>query len=206
LVSAAGQRRERLGLRRPERLLPLSCIAAAIVLGASELMTTFQVSASGNVPLCSLQGTDRHHFAQLLLAVFGAATAIGAVIGGSRPAARATAAAGVIALLLFLIVDLPHANNVGSVASSCDLTATDATAKAIPEAGFWLELFGSLGLAVSGLALATLTPSQLHSLRPRWLVGSGTPPDDGGSEPSPGELAPPPADDPGAGPRRPEAP
>jgi hypothetical protein len=158
-------------------------VVAAIVLGASELMTTFQVSATGNIPLCALQGTDRHHFAQLLLAAFGGVSAIVAVVGGSRPAARATAAAGVIALLLFLIIDLPHANNVGSVSASCDLAASDATATAIPQAGFWLELLGSLGLAVSGVALATLTPRQLHSTRPRWLVGSGTPPED--EEPGP---------------------
>ena len=169
-------------VRRPERLLPFACLAAAIVLGASELMTTFQLSATGNVPLCLVDGTDRHHLAQLVLAGFGGLATIGAVLGGSRPAARATAAAGVLALLIFLIVDLPAANNVGSVSSACDLAASLQTAKAIPQAGFWLELLGSLGLAVSGLALATLTPSQLGSLRPRWLVGSGTPPADDADE------------------------
>jgi hypothetical protein len=164
------------GVRRPERLLPLACLAAAIVLGASELMTTFQLSATGNVPLCVVNGTDRHHLAQLVLALFGGLATIGAVLGGSRPAARATAAAGALALLLFLIIDLPAANNVGSISSACDLAAGLQTAKAVPQPGFWLELFGSLGLTVSGLALATLTPTQLNSLRPRWLVGSGTPP------------------------------
>jgi hypothetical protein len=166
------------GLRRPERLLPLACLAAAIVLGASELMTTFQLTGIGSNPLCGVDGTDRHHLAQLVLAVFGGLAAIAAVLGGSRPAARATAAAGVIALLLFLIIDLPAANNVGSISSACDLAADLQTAKAVPQAGFWLELLGSLGLAVSGLALATLTPRQLHAMRPRWLVGSGRPPDE----------------------------
>jgi hypothetical protein len=148
---------------------------AAIVLGASELMSTFQISATGNVPLCTLQGTDRHHLAQLVLAAFGASSAAIAVLASSRPAARATAAAGVIALLLFLIVDLPHANNVGSVSSTCDLAAADATAKAIPQAGFWLELVGALGLAVSGIALATLSVEQLGAIRPRLLVPAETP-------------------------------
>jgi hypothetical protein len=163
-------------LHRPERLLPLACIASAIVLGASEAMSTFQLSATGNIPLCVVNGADRHHLAQLVLAGFGGIAAIIAVVGGSRPAARATAAAGALALLLFLIIDLPAANNVGSVSSACDLSAGLETAKAVPQAGFWLELFGSLGLTVSGIALATLTPRQLNSLRPRWLVGSGTPP------------------------------
>jgi hypothetical protein len=154
--------------RGPERLLPFACIAAAAVLGASEFMHTFQISQTGNVPLCNLSGVDRHHLAQLVFAGFGAVAAVIAVLGSSRPAARATALAGVCALLLFLIVDLPHANNVGSVSSTCDLAAQDATAKAVPQAGFWLELVGALGLTVSGIALATLTSEQLAAIRPRW--------------------------------------
>ena len=164
-------------VRGPERLLPLACVAAAIVLGASELMNTFQISATGNVPLCTLGGGDRHHFAQLLLAGFGGMAAITAAVSGSRPAARATAAAGVIALLLFLVIDLPHANNVGSVSASCDLAAQTADAKAIPQSGFWLELVGALGLTVSGIALATLTPEQLRAIRPRWLGPERSPSD-----------------------------
>jgi hypothetical protein len=160
-------------VRGPERLLPLACVVAAVVLGASELMHTFQISATGNVPLCNLGGADRHHFAQLLLAGFGGMAAITASVAGSRPAARATAAAGVIALLLFLVIDLPHANNVGSVSSSCDLAAQTADAKAIPQSGFWLELVGALGLAVSGIALATLSDEQLRGIRPRWLSSEG---------------------------------
>jgi hypothetical protein len=167
-------------LGRPERLLPFACLAAAVVLGASELATTFRLTAAGNEPLCVQHGLDRHHFAQLLLAIFAGFATITAVVAGSRPAARATAAAGVIALFLFFLVDLPHANNQGSVAASCDAggALSFATAKAVPQGGFWMELLGALGLTVSGIALATLTPKQLHSLRPRWLVGSGTDPDD----------------------------
>jgi hypothetical protein len=167
-------------LGRPERLLPFACLAAAVVLGASELATTFRLTAAGNEPLCVQHGLDRHHFAQLLLAIFAGFATITAVVAGSRPAARATAAAGVIALFLFFLVDLPHANNQGSVAASCDAggALSFATAKAVPQGGFWLELLGALGLTVSGIALATLTPKQLHSLRPRWLVGSGTEPGD----------------------------
>jgi hypothetical protein len=162
-------------VRGPERLLPLACVLAAIVLGASEFMHTFQISQIGNVPLCNLTGTNRHHFAQLVLAAFGGVAAMVAVFAPSRPAARATAIAGVIALLLFLIVDVPHANNVGSVSATCDLASQEATATAIPQAGFWLELVGALGLAVSGIALATLTPEQLRAIRPRRLGGTERP-------------------------------
>ena len=173
-------RRSGAGLARPERLLPYTCLAAAVVLGASELATTFRLTAAANMPLCVQHGVDRHHYAMLLLAVFAGFTTITAVVAGSRPAARATAAAGVIALFLFFVIDLPHANNVGSISSACDLEAGGGliTAKAVPQGGFWLELIGALALSVSGIALATLTPRQLHSLRPRWLVGSGTEPGD----------------------------
>ena len=172
--------RARSTLARPERLLPFACIAAAIVLGASELATTFRLTAAGNEALCVQHGLDRHHFAQLLLAIFGGFATITAIVAGSRPAARAVAAPGVIALFLFFLIDLPHANNVGSISSACDLTAGGGliTAKAVPQGGFWLELIGALGLAVSGIALSTLTSKQLHSLRPRWLIGSGTEPDE----------------------------
>ena len=180
-MSSRAAERPRATLSRPERLLPYACLAAAIVLGASELETTFRLADPANATQCVQHGFDRHSYAQLLLAMFGAFAAIAAVLSGSRPAARATAAAGVIALLLFFIIDLPHANNQGTVGGSCDTGAAElfATAKAVPQAGFWLELIGSLGLAVSGIALATLSPRQLHSLRPRWLVGSGTDPKDG---------------------------
>jgi hypothetical protein len=182
-MSSRAAERPRAGLSRPERLLPYACLAAAIVLGASELETTFRLADPANATQCVQHGFDRHSYAQLLLATFGAFAAIAAVLSGSRPAARATAAAGVIALLLFFIIDLPHANNQGTVGGTCDTGAAElfATAKAVPQAGFWLELIGSLGLAVSGIALATLSPRQLQSLRPRWLVGSGTETkDDGG--------------------------
>ncbi len=94
-----------------------------------------------------------------------------AVVSGSKPAAVATAVAGGIALLVFLIVDLPDANNVGTLNNGSFFNA-----KAVPQAGFWLELIGALGLTLAGTALATLNSMQLHSLRPRWLLGSGTPP------------------------------
>jgi hypothetical protein len=86
----------------------------------------------------------------------------------------------VISLFLFFLIDLPHANNQGTVGGSCDTGSAElfATAKAVPQGGFWLELIGAVTLTVSGIALATLTPKQLQSLRPRWLMGSGAPPPD----------------------------
>ena len=158
-------------LPRPERLLPLACIAAAIALLASEFMTVFQLTPSGGEALCQLQAADRHHFALGVLAIFAIVGVLVAVVWASKPAALAVGAAGLLALLLFLIIDLPDAGNVGTL-GGCSPTTNGAffSATADPQAGFWLELVGALSLALSGAALATLSAEQLAELRPRWLT------------------------------------
>jgi hypothetical protein len=153
---------------RPERLLPLACVVAAGALFASELMTTFQLTDPGGLGQCSLQGADRHQFALGVLAIFAAGAVIVAVVWGSKPAAMAVAIAGLLALLLFLTIDLPKANNVGTLEGCSPMTNESLVdAKAVPQAGFWLEMVGALALALSGAALATLSPEQLAGLRPR---------------------------------------
>jgi hypothetical protein len=158
---------------QPERLLPFACIAAAGALFASELTTTFQFVPSGGEPLCAQQAADRHHLALGVIALFAIVAVVVAVLGASRPAAMAVAIAGLAALLLFLIVDVPDANSIGTLGDTSDLGQFDA--KAVPQAGFWLEMVGALALALSGAALATLTSDQLAALRPRRLRGPKDP-------------------------------
>jgi hypothetical protein len=157
--------------QNPERLLPLACIAGAGALFASELMTTFQLSTTGE-PLCNIGASGRHHFAMGILAIFAVAAVIVAVTSASKPAAIAVGIAGVIALILFLTIDLPHANNTGTLGGCSEATTGQFfEAKAIPQAGFWLEMVGALALALSGVALGTLNPEQLRAIRPGWLPG-----------------------------------
>jgi hypothetical protein len=159
---------------RPERLLPLACVAAALALLVSEFMTTFQLASTG-AAFCDVQAAGRHHFALGVLAIFSIIAVIVAVVGASKPAAMAVAIAGFLALLLFLIIDLPHAGNSGTLAGcSASTSGQFFEAKANPQAGFWLEMVGALALALSGLALATFTPDQLATLRPRWLALRGS--------------------------------
>jgi hypothetical protein len=173
-MNATERPAERL-LRRGERLLPFACISGAFVMGAAELMTTFDFTYAGGDTSVVQHAYDRHHYALLLLAVFAIGAVTVAILNGSKPAATAAAVTGAIGLLVFLIVDLPDANQVGALN---DPTHALFNAKAVPQPGFWLELVGSLGLALAGAALATLSPTQLFSLRPTWLVGSGSPPPD----------------------------
>ena len=138
-------------------LLVLACFASAMVLAASELMTTFEIVNPGGEPLRELEAGERHNYVMLLLSFFAVTALALTVLSGSKPAAVAVAVAGLMALLVFLIVDLPDAGQVGTV----DEPVFFANAEAQPQAGFWLELLGALSLAMSGAALATLRPDQL---------------------------------------------
>ena len=83
--------------------------------------------------------------------------------GAHRRPARRLRGRGVggIALLLFLILDLPDAGKLGDLE---DPIRGFASAKAEPQEGFWLEAIGATILALAGAAFATLTPSQLRAL------------------------------------------
>ena len=72
-------------------------------------------------------------------------------------AAVAIAVCGIVALLIFLIGDLPKVNNIGTL-NDPRQSFIDAEAK--PVAGFWLELAGALVLTVCGAALATMRPAE----------------------------------------------
>ena len=155
-------------------MLPFACVAAAGVLFASEFMTTFRLAQAGGDTLCTQQAADRHHYALVVLAAFAVVAVIVAVLSGSKPAAISVAIIGVLALLMFLIVDLPKVNNAGTLAGCSPTTAGEFfEAKALPQSGFWLEMVGALALTLSGVALATLSSEQLRAIRPRWL-GGGT--------------------------------
>jgi hypothetical protein len=154
------RRRERRALRIPavEILLPIACLASALVLGFSELLTTFELTPPGGEPLEVIEASERHSYALLILALFAIFALAVTVMSGSKPAAFAVAAAGGVALLIFLLGDLPRAGQIGTLD---DPRQSFIDAEAVPQAGFWLELIGALGLAVAGAALATLTPEQL---------------------------------------------
>ncbi len=82
-----------------------------------------------------------------VIAGFAILLTITAVWAGSRPAALGVAVMGVIALLIFLVTDLPDAGQVGTLD---DARQSFIDAEAVPQSGFWLEMLGALGLAISG--------------------------------------------------------
>jgi hypothetical protein len=146
-------------LPRTESLLVLACAAAAAMLAASQFVSLFELTPPGGEALQSVDAADQHGYATLVLAGFALVMLVVGIAARSEPisqvAAFAVAACGVVALLIFLIGDLPDANKIGTLD---DANESFIDAKAEPQAGFWLELVGALVLAVCGAALATMRP------------------------------------------------
>jgi hypothetical protein len=149
-----------IGRPRTETLLILACAAAAAMLAVSQFTDIFPLTPPGGEALKAIDASDQHGYATLVLAIFSlilmviAIAARGEQLG--QVAAVAIAVCGVIALLIFLIGDLPKVNNVGTLD---DPRQSFIDAEAKPVAGFWLELVGALVLTVCGAALATMRPA-----------------------------------------------
>lgn len=145
-------------LPRAEIVLPFVVVLGAVLLASSEFMTAFEFTPPGGEPQDSVSSADRHGYSMLILAICAIVATVVAVITGMRPVAVAVAVIGGVALLLFLILDLPDAGTRGSLEDF-------VTARAEPQAGFWLEALGATILALGGAAFATLDPDQLRALR-----------------------------------------
>ncbi len=148
---------------RLERLLPWACLAAAAVLIASELMVMFQFTPPGAEALSEQTARSRHGNAMFVIAGFAIFATLITVWSGSKPAAIGVVTMGVIALLVFLVTDLPDAGQIGTLD---DGRQSFIDAEAVPQAGFWLEMLGALALALCGAALASMSSEQLAELRP----------------------------------------
>jgi hypothetical protein len=147
------------GLPRTETLLVFACAGAAAMLGASQFTDIFHLTPPGGEALQAISSKDQHSYATLVLALFALILLL--VTLGTRDeqlsqvAAMGVGVCGLIALLIFLIGDLPDVNKIGTLD---DPRQSFIDAEAKPVAGFWLELVGSLVLTVCGAALATMRP------------------------------------------------
>lgn len=151
---------------RAEYLLPLTIVAAALMVAASEFMTTFEFTMGGEPQAVSV-ASDRHSYGLLILALLTVAGMAYAIATGLRAAAVATAGLGVTALLLFLVLDLPDAGKAGPLD---DDVLFFASARADPAAGFWFEAVGTVVLGLATVAFATLSSAQLRA--PAELIAS----------------------------------
>jgi hypothetical protein len=94
---------------------------------------------------CSQTGFERSSVALFLLGLVTFAMGWGAAFGGSRPAALALIAIGVVVLGITLLGDLPASDDAGLIGRDYD----QATASA--GMGLWFELIGGILAVVAGL-------------------------------------------------------
>ncbi len=172
---------------RVERLLPIACILGALVLIGSEFTEVFRFvplmpdESGARDALDAATGADRHSYAMLVLGLFAIGGTLIAIWAGSRAAAISVAASGLVALVLFLIVDLPDAGTTGALSGS---RVGFVEVETVTLLGFWLGMAGAVVLAVCGGALATLSSGQLLDLRPGQSRSPG--PDEA---PGPGDTS-----------------
>jgi hypothetical protein len=162
-------------LERTEMLLVLACAGAAGMLAASQFMSIFELTPPGGEAISEIDAADQHGYATLVLAAFALILLVVGIATRGQPisevAAVAVAVCGGIALLIFLIGDLPDLNSEGTLDDARD---SFVDAKAEPQAGFWFELVGSLVLTVCGAALATTRPDQAtRATQPPGEPGGG---------------------------------
>ena len=124
-------------------------LAGALCLIVAEFLTLYEIRAVTAVPEGGTQSVGGHHaYALAIIGIALVPMALGAVRGGSRPAAIAALVLAVVAVAIVLAVDLPDLNETGLIGRTYD------QAQARPREGFFVESLGA-ALALLG-ALATL--------------------------------------------------
>lgn len=153
------------------RLTVVTVLLGAIVVILSQFVTAYSLEDPLGATIATVTLADKHGLATTLFAVVAVLATIYAVASGARSASIAVIGMGIAVLLVFLFIDLPDVDSIG-LYNAAEAGTLDATGTA--SAGLWMELTGGIILVLGGIALATLTPNQLTSLRP-------------GDEPDPGD-------------------
>jgi hypothetical protein len=129
-------------------------VAAALLLVVSDFLTLREIKAVTAVPPGGETAGGAHHgYALVLIGVAMLPMAVGATLGGSRPAAVAGLALALAAAGIVLLVDLPALDETGLIGRTYDL------AKAHPKAGFYVECAGTALALAGGLAVLRMRPA-----------------------------------------------
>ena len=139
------------GVRIALLALPL---AGAGLLFAAEFSTLYDVRVVTAVPEGGTFDAGPHHgYALGVIAAGIVVMSLGAVLGGSRPAAVALLVLAAAALAIVLAVDLPDVNETGLIGRTYD------AAEAEPRAGFHLELAGACAALLGAALILALRPA-----------------------------------------------
>jgi hypothetical protein len=146
-------------LRAALLALPL---AGAGLLVAAELSTLYDVRVVTAVPEGGSFSAGGHHgYAQAVIAAGIAVMTVGAVLGGSRPAAIAILALAAGALAIALLVDLPDVHETGLIGRTYDAAVAE------PRAGLYLEIAGGCAALLGGALILIARPEPRRPARSR---------------------------------------
>jgi hypothetical protein len=145
-------------------LIPL--LAGALLLAIAEFLTLYEIRVITAVPEGGTYAGGPHHgYALLVIAIALVPMSIGAVIGGSRPAALAALALSLAAVVVVLAVDLPDLNETGLIGRTYE------AAEAQPSTGFFLESLGAALALVGSVGTLVLGAGRRPERPPRERAG-----------------------------------
>ena len=151
-------------LRAALLVLPL---AGAALLLAAEFSTLYHVRVVTAVPEGGSFAAGPHHgYALGVMALGIVVMSLGAVLGGSRPAAVAVLVLAAGALAIALVVDLPDVHETGLIGRTYD------AARAEPRAGLYLEIAGGCAALVGGALILVARPSPRSHSRSRGTAAA----------------------------------
>jgi hypothetical protein len=152
----------------PLRLALLALpLAGAGLLVAAELTTLYDIRVVTAVPEGGSFSTGGHHgYAQVVIAVGIAVMTIGAVLGGSRPAAVAVLVLAVGSLAIALLVDLPDVHETGLIGRTYDAAVAE------PRAGLYLEIAGGCAALLGAALILVVRPAQRRPSRIRGTAAA----------------------------------
>jgi hypothetical protein len=137
-------------------------LLAGVLMGLADVLPIVSVDVAGGscevindsspelADGCVQSGFERHGPALLLLGLVTAAMAWGAGVGGSRPAAAALVAIGLLVLAISLLIDLPVTDDTGAIGPRFE------GARAQAEIGFTLELVAGALAVLAGASRLVL--------------------------------------------------
>jgi hypothetical protein len=142
-------------------LLVLPLVGAGLLI-AAEFSTLYEVVVVTAVPEGGSFSAGGHHgYALGVIAVGIVVMTLGAVLGGSRPAAVAVLVLAAAALAIALVVDLPDVDETGLIGRTYD------AAQAEPRSGLYLEIAGGCAALVGGALILVARPAPRRRSRSR---------------------------------------
>jgi hypothetical protein len=147
-------------------LLVLPLVGAGLLI-AAEFSTLYEVVVVTAVPQGGSFSAGGHHgYARGVMAIGIVVMTLGAVVGGSRPAAVAVLVLAAASLAIALAVDLPDVDETGLIGRTYD------AAQAEPRSGLYLEIAGGCAALVGGALILVARPAPRRRSRSRRTAAS----------------------------------